>query len=808
MDVSVRWLRALASSLDASPEELAERLSLRAVPVDAVHSIGTGLGDVRVGRVVSARKHPDADRLTLCLVDAGGEPLDVVCGAPHVAEGANYPYVPPGGTLPGDFRIEARKIRGIVSHGMLCSERELGLGEDTGGILRLPDELEPGRPLVEVLPLPDARLEIDLTPNRGDLASHLGVARELAPGGVADVSLPPFDCRWNPDWVGDGTSAEIDGLTVHIDAPERCRRYLAAIVRGVRVAPSPPWLQARLRAAGARPINGVVDATNYVLLEMGQPLHAFDLARLRGNRLGVRAATDGEALTTLDGRRHDLDDSSTVIVDAEGAVALAGVMGGQDSEVTQTTTDVVIECAVFDAASVRHTSRAAGSPTDASFRFERGVDETALETALRRCVECIVDVAGGAPDRAAFRVGSQPVVPDPIALRVDRVRRILGLRLSAEQIAAQLEPIGFVCEPDEADRAIRVTVPGWRHDVGREIDLIEEVARRYGFDSFPDESRSIRPSSVPSDPTWDRRRRVRDLLEGAGFLEARGLPMVGSDRTASHRVELLLPLAATESALRTDLVPPLLDRIAHNFARSRRDVRLYEIGTVFARGETEFTEEVRAAFAWTGGREPLHWSGGQVDVDIWDVRGLLDEIAARLMGGSTRPGSPEACGEPGSSPPITADGWLGEQAFAIFVDDECVGLGGRIRDDALDRPPWVGEVFAAEFRLAAVRDRSGFTFADLPAFPAVSRDLALLVPAGTSARAVADVIRGAADDTLVAVRPFDVYDPPAQDAARSIAWRLVFRATDRTLTTTEVDVVVERIATELKEELDVRLRES
>ncbi|MDH3297189.1 MAG: phenylalanine--tRNA ligase subunit beta, partial [Gemmatimonadota bacterium] len=360
MEISVAWLRALAPTIAGEAEELGQRLSLQAVAVDKIEHIGRGLEDVVVGRVLSAERHPKADRLTLCQVDAGGEPVEVVCGAPNVVEGALYPFVGPGGSLPGGFQIECRQIRGVVSNGMLCSEQELGIGRDSDGILRLQDGIAPGTPVARALALPDARLTLDLTPNRVDMACHLGVARELAPGGVADISLPSLGVSWLPEWVDGESSATAAGVTVRIDDAERCHRYLAAVVRGVRVGPSPDWLQSRLRAAGARPINNLVDATNYVLLESNQPLHAFDLVRIGSSEIRIRAASAGETLTTLDGSPHELDGESTVIADASRPIALAGVMGGEDSEVTPDTSDVLIECAWFDPRHTRRTAERAG----------------------------------------------------------------------------------------------------------------------------------------------------------------------------------------------------------------------------------------------------------------------------------------------------------------------------------------------------------------------------------------------------------------------------------------------------------------
>jgi len=822
MNISYRWLRTVAPSIEDPPAELARRLSLQAVAVDLVEPLGEGLDDVVVGRVLSAAPHPDADRLTVCRVEAGGgQPLEVVCGAPNVVSGASYPFVPPGGMLPGGMKIETRRIRGVLSHGMLCSEQELGLGRDAAGILRLSDGLEPGTPLSGVLGLPDTRFVLDVTPNRVDLASHVGVARELAPGGVNDIELPSFSTSWTPEWMDGDTSAGTGGVRVTIEDDGRCFRYLAAVVRGVTIGPSPDWLRARLRAAGARPVNNVVDATNYVLLEMNQPLHAFDLAKVDGGEIRVRAAAAGETLTTLDGRAHELDEAATVIADAKRPVALAGVMGGEESEVTERTTDLLLECAAFDSRATRRTGAATGLSTDASYRFERGIDEHGLEAALAHCVELIVAVAGGAAEPAAIRVGRTPPPPATVRVRPSRVRKLLGLRLSPGQVADLLAPLGFetvVEQKPAGEPALLVTVPTWRSDVTREVDVIEEVARRYGYERFPQEPRAIRPSSVAASPTWARRSAVRRLLETRGLYETRGLPMVPAGRTRDDRVELRNPLSATESVLRSDLLPPLLDRIELNFDRGRRDVRLFELGTVFASdpagrgapGREQFLEELRVGLVVTGSRAPDHWSSAGADYDVWDLRGLAEELCERLMGADLRPlgsaGPPAGeLGLPGFGP----DGWLGDEGFAMFVEDRLVGLAGRVRPGALDAPPWAADVFAAEFRLDAVRVSGGPRYEPRPAYPAATRDLALLVPDGLTAARIEAALRRAGPDELVAVRPFDVYEGDGLEGApRSIAWRMVFRASDRTLTDAEVEGYVGRIVSHLTEELDVRVRDS
>ncbi|MEN8144880.1 MAG: phenylalanine--tRNA ligase subunit beta [Gemmatimonadota bacterium] len=808
MNVSVNWLRALVPGLQGSAAELADEISQRAVPVESVVPFGAGLEDVVVGRVEAARKHPNADRLTLCQVDDGsGEPLAVVCGAPNVEVGAAYPFVRPGGTLPGGFKIESREIRGETSHGMLCSEKELGLGADSGGIMKLDGEYQAGAPFGEALGMPDARLELDLTPNRVDLAGHLGVARELAAAQGLDVTLPDLGPRWEPEWVDGETAAAAGGVVVEIESAERCPRYLAAVVRGVEIGPSPDWLAARIMAAGSRPINNIVDATNYVLLELNQPIHAFDLDRLEGPEIRVRTA-DGESITTLDGGEHELGPDSTVIADRASPVALAGVMGGAESQVTEGTADLLIECAAFAPAAARVTARRAGLSTDASYRFERGIDESGLEAALQRCVELILQVASGRADPEAIRVGRIPGARPVINLRPARVRQLLGLRLDSEQLKKLLEPLGFEFlagqEEELPGRAVLpVAVPGWRRDVTQEVDLLEEVARAYGYDSFPQEPRRVRPSSVPDDPMWLRRDRVADSLAASGLYEARSLSFVPETLTAGEPVRLKMPLSSEETCLRTDLLPGLVRRLEHNYSRGRRDVRLFEIGSVFQRVDAEvpFAEQVRVGAVLTGAGSPAHWAGAAGDLDVWDLKGLAETMVESLGLGRMEGG------EQGAWPGL--GGWLVPGSYEIVRDGIVIGRAGQIEPRRVDSPPWGHAVFGLEFELNAVALDEPILYRELPVLPAVPRDLSVVLPEAISARQVADVMRAAAPETLESLNLFDVFvGEDIDQGQRSLGWRLVFRHPDRTLTDGEVEKAMASIRTALEGSFDVRFRGS
>jgi len=796
MNASYVWLKSMVPGLADSAREIADRLAMLGAPVDAVVDIAGPLRDIRIARVLEARRHPNADRLSLCSVDAGtGEALRVVCGAPNVRAGACYPFVPAGGTLPGGITIRRSKIRGEVSNGMLCSPREIGLGRDHEGILELHGEFTPGASFTQQVGLDDWRIEIDVTPNRPDLLSHWGIARELSPDGEASMRLPSL-----PGAASRGPGDELrfasrrdraggPGLAIAIENADACPVYMGAILRGVKIGPSPEWLASRLRAIGARPINNVVDATNWVLFELGQPLHGFDLGRA-GETIVVRSARPGESLTTLDGEKRILGSDVLVIADAKQPIALAGIMGGLDTEVTGATTDVLIECALFASSTIRAGRRRLGMSTDASYRFERGVDPDGMERAVRRAIDLIVAIAGGKAEPTVVVAGGGVSEPAIVELRCSRAEQVLGLPFTVAGIRALLEPIGFAVVA-ESGSSMRVRVPGHRrYDVSREDDLVEEVARRKGYDAFPDEVRPFRASSVPDHPMSILEDRLRDRLVARGLLENRGMPLVPE---TDGDVALLLPLATTESRLRRSLLPGLFRRLESNYNRGARDVRLFEIGTTFQPGGLEGRplETNRLGLVLTGRRLPDHWTAASPAFDIWDLRGLLEELAADL-GLGLEPDSPDA-----ASPlaPVAA--------FRLASPDGAIiGVGGLVRDGLVDAPVWADPVFAAELHLldgmAAHRHQE---FSPLPAHPAIERDVALVVPAATTAGTIQQTIRDAGGTLLVSVAPFDVYTgEKLAPGTRSIAFRMRFRASDRTLTVDEVDTLVDRILERLRSE--------
>ena len=823
MNVSYAWLREIAPRIRESADALADRLGMLGAPVEELARPGAELGGLVVARVVDVKPHPNADRLSLCRVEAGEEePLQVVCGAPNVEAGRLYPLAPVGTKLPGGLEIREATIRGEASQGMLCSEKELGLGRDAGGLMTLADSHSPGQPLTHALGLDDARLTLEITPNRPDLLSHIGVARELAPDGHHGTELPPFPMPESEERT-DATVPELDlrrserqgivaGVRVELEDADGCPRYIAAVIEGVEVGPSPAWLAARLRSIGQRPINNVVDATNYVLHELGQPLHAFDLDRLAGPAIVVRRAADQETITTLDDQERKLGPEMLVIADAEAPVAVAGVMGGADSEVSGSTTRILLECAFFEPRSVRATARDLGLSTDASYRFERGVDIQAMDGAARRAVELIQAVAGGRVEESGVDLYPEPEEPPVVELRPSRVARVLGVDIPAQECRGLLEHIGFELR-EEGDDRLAFAVPGFRrHDVTREVDLIEEVARRWGYDRFEDALRPYRPTRVPEAPRSVLEDRVRDFLVGAGLLEARSVSMAPE---SAGEVPLLRPLSAEEGVLRSTLGHGLLRAAERNLARGVRDIRLFEIGTTFHRPDDSGNgadapekgrprEQTRVSALLTGRRRPEHWSGGAPDWDLWDMHGLSSQLAESLEP-TLRV---EPLGDDDAGDLALPGLYRAGSMLAIREGEALIGVAGEAADRVVDAPAWAAPLFVLELRLTEAMEQPGRPrLQPVPTQPASDRDLALLVPHSVASGTVARVIRESAGELLERLDIFDVYTGEGIPAGtRSIAYRLVFRHADRTLTDAEVDRAVDSVLDRLRSELGVERR--
>jgi len=800
VNVSYAWLQALAPGLDEAPEALAHRLAHRGAPVETVTVLAEGLEDVVVARVEATEPHMNADRLTMCLVDSGsGALLSVVCGAPNVRVGGLYPFARVGTTLPGDITIKKAKIRGESSEGMLCSAQELGLGHDQEGLLELPAGVMPGASVVEVLSLRDHRFDVEVTSNRGDLLSHLGIAREVAPGGHASLRLPeiPGATGLKLERIGNPGEAATGSITVRVEDPDLCFRYLGAVVRGLTVGPSPDWLQARLRAAGARPINNVVDATNYVLLELGQPLHAFDLAKLSQATVVVRRARANETtFRTLDGVARTIGRDMLMICDANRPVAIAGVMGGLDSEVTLATTDVLLECALFEPKAIRTTRRALGVSTEASYRFERGVDPEGLDCALERAIEIILAVAGGQAEAQVADCHPETFTRTTLELRPARVERVLGVAFGVPALHELLEPLGFALS-ENGGGTLRVEVPGFRsHDVTREIDLVEEVARTHGFDAFPATLRAFRPGTVPDHPLFQLEDRVRDLLVGRGLFEAHTPAFVGERQ---GEIRLPNPISAEEAYLRSTLLPSLCRRAEYNWSRGTRDVRLFELATAFSRGSGErlVREEPRLAALLTGRRARVHFAEPAEPFGVWDLKGLLeDAVRAAWPVATVTPGAPDGYG------------LVSDRGFTVRAEDGVVGWGGRVAADGLDAPSWADPVWGLELRLPDEPVPGELPiYQPLAPFPAVERDLALVVPDGVPAAEVEAGVRAQGGALFRGIIMFDYYrGKGVPEGYRSLAYRLRFLSLERTLTDDEIDSVVARVVDHLREALGVERR--
>jgi phenylalanyl-tRNA synthetase beta chain len=789
MNVSRRWLEAFLRR-PLEPRDLASRLAMLGVTCDAIEPLHPGLDQVVVGFVESVRPHPNADRLRLCEVNDGTDTrLHVVCGAPNVTAGKKYPFARIGVTLPGGVTLSRRAIRGETSEGMLCSAKELGLGQEHDGILELDTDAAPGTPLPSALPLADERLVLDVSPNRPDLLGHKGIARELAWSYAVPFRLPeiPGAPASGPGSLRrvESARATIGGVTVGTDDPEGCPRFTALVIRGVKVGPSPGWLKARLEAVGLRSINNVVDATNYVMLELNHPMHAYDLSELAGPEVVARRARAGERVITLDGVRRELTTGMTVIADAKRVIGVGGVMGAENTEVRDTTTDLVVECAFFDPPRVRRTRKALNLVTDASHRFERGVDRWGLPEAQRRCAELILATAGGTLEDAVD-VWPRPVHPPRIFLRPARAASVLGAELPVASIEKHLVAIGCTALNKPDDARLAVDVPGWRPDLTSEIDLIEEIARLHGYDSFPTDLRPFHVGRIGVEPMERAIREVRDGLTAVGLYEAHTMPLVPEDGEGGIR--LRNPLSADESWLRQALLPGLQRAVITNWSRQTRDVRLFETGTVFRQNErgARPIETIRVGAVITGARAPAHWieGGKAVDFDRWDLKSLF--------------GTAVALAYPEASIQVDRNAWI-----ATAPDGRAVGRAERL---SLDQPPWAADVYGFELDVSAA-PRSVPRYAALPTTPAAWRDVNLVLGPGIAAERVIAVMQrvgGSLLETVDVVSEFRT--ERLGQGRRAVQFRLVFRAPDRTIRDEEVDQAVTRLIATLEKELDAKLR--
>ena len=853
MNVSLNWLSEYVEH-GLSADALADLLTLSGLEVEGVEQGGPTLDGVVVGRVLDVRPHPDADRLRLCDVDLGGAteadgPVQIVCGAPNVAAGQTVPVATVGTVLDLPARdgsgvtpvtIKKGKIRGEVSNGMICAEDELGIGTDHDGIMVLDDAAAVGQPFAKYLQEHgrggDAVLDVNVTPNRPDATSHVGVARDVA--ALLDRPLR----RPAPPVPAVGGAVE-DLVSVEIETPDDCPRFVGMVVRGVTVGESPEWLKDRLVSVGLRPISNVVDVTNFVMLETGQPLHAYDLDRLAEGRVVVRAAEGGEAFTTLDGVERTLPKGTVMVADGERFVGVAGVMGGLDSEVTESTTNVFIEGAMWEPGQIRRTAKALGLQTDASYRFERGADPTGQPLAVARAAELISQTGGGAVVEGRIDENPRPYAPRTVALRPARIARVLGVEVPTDDVTRLLEAIGFGVEggaatldafaeavlreedPETAareavDAALVVTVPPFRPDVEREVDVIEEVARLWGYDRLPTPATTPVPlvpaGDTPSARLLDRSRR---RLAALGFRElytnslvprptAEAFADAAWTGLSAPPVETLNPISQEMAALRPSLLPGLLAVASYNQARGAGPLRLMEAGHVYRKDDAAgrgrvgavsgYYEHLSLALGVSGAAALGGWDHPARELDVYDLKGVVTDLLRDL-------GIEDVTETPRPAPDALT-------AYALVLESggRRLGVLGRVADAVADAADLQAPLFAAELdwsTVVALADRDAVVaYAPISRHPVVERDLAVVVAEGQPAGPLVETIRRAGRPLLQDVRLFDLYrGEGVGEGRKSLAFALRFGA-DRTLRDKEVDGRVQRVVKALQAEHGATLR--
>jgi phenylalanyl-tRNA synthetase beta chain len=810
MKLTLSWLGQYLSLDGLSATQIADRLTMLGLEVESTRMLYGGLEAIKTAKVLSVSKHPNADRLTLCAVEVGDQTLSIVCGAPNVRPGLITAIALPGTCLPGGMEIQKTKVRGQISEGMLCSFKELEISEASSGLAELDPALASGQSLVEALGLQDTLLEVDLTPNRADCASVLGIAREVAGFSGQSVQRPVQQIPHLP---------ETGAFTVRIDAPELCPRYAARRLSGVTVQPSPWWLQRQLLAVGMRPINNIVDITNFVMLEYGQPLHAFDFSTLAGQALVVRRPQEGEQYcTTLDGNQRSLEPEMLLICDVEKPVALAGVMGGLNSEVTEKTTEILLEAACFDPVSIRRTARRCNLTSEASYRFERGVNPEGVTEALERAVQLICHLTGA---RAEEGLDLYPGKKEPLQLRlrVQRVNSLLGTKLTRAEMATFLQAIDFTVVEEE-DEVLQVTVPPFRMDIAREIDLIEEVARLVGYNAIPVSSPLIHMDCPQPDSLRRFRQKIAQVMTGLGFYEAINYSFVTkkhsdmmdlqADDPRRHSLALLNPLSEEQGLLRTMLLPGLLENIRRNINFQQHNLRLFEMGKVFhptGQDNEQPVERHQLCAVISGGRHPesppLYFSGQETD--IFDLKGVAQMLLQHLnLQGKSEPLDFHIEAEP-VQPYANKEGTV-----RIMDGAKQLALIGQLSPKVARAFSLKQEVYFMEWDMEHLLHFSERpkTFQPLPRYPATKRDIALLVPQETLAGDLLKHILDLKLQHVVYADIFDVYLGKAiEDTMKSVALTVTYRSNEGTLDDARVDSLHEQIVNSLMSRFGGRYRE-
>ncbi len=798
MLVSFKWLQDYVD-IPWTAQELAERLTMAGLEVETVDSLDPGLSQVYTAEIAAVEPHLDADELNVVTVSLGDRVETIVCGAPNVRVGMKAPLALVGAKLPGGV-VERRSIRGTVSGGMLCSEKELGLGEDASGIMELPNDVGVGMPLVDALGLDDQVLDVAIYANRPDCMSMLGVAREVA-------ALSEQELRYPQQEFCESDRKVTEEASVDVEAPELCPRYSARVIRGIELGASPVWMQQRLRAAGMRPINNIVDITNFVMLETGQPLHAFDYDTLAESRIIVRRARHGESFTTLDDIERTLTSDMLMICDAEGPVCIGGVMGGANTEVHDATRNILLEAANFSPVSVRRTSRALGIASEAAARFEKGLDPQGTLMALERAAQLLASLAHGEVLQGVLDENAVACTERAIALNPQHVNDLLGTEISLDTMTSLLNRLQLTV--DTSDTPWSVSIPSFRGDLELECDLIEEVARLYGFDKVPLEVPTQAVTGGGQSAKLTLIDGVREALVGAGLYEAMSytfesrqqLIKLGLDHVTPWRdaIPLLNPLNEEFAVMRTTLLAGLLSAAARNANRQQGRVHLFEVGPVFHAAslplETQPEEKEYLGIVLMGDRLPRYWGEEPQPFDFYDMKGLVELVTSRFSAvPEFRRGS-----HPSFHPGRQAD---------IIVDGLLVGRLGEVHPDTTTAFDLPNRVLAAELDLRQLTEYPPAVawYRPLPRNPAVERDMALVLDDSILVQDVLNLLRKSGDETLRKVLVFDVYQGhPVPDGKRSVAFRFVFQG-DRTLKDEEVARELKSMYTRVKDEFGAELR--
>ena len=787
MIISEQWLRTWVSP-QVTTDALSHKLTMIGLEVDSIAGAAEAFSGVVVAQIIAAEQHPDADKLRVCTVNAGDETVQIVCGAPNARAGLIAPLAKVGAVLPGDFKIKKAKLRGVESQGMLCAGAELTISEDNDGLMELPADAPIGADIREYLSLDDQVIELGLTPNRADCLSVRGIARDVA---VA------FDETLNETAIAPIESTIADTFPVAIEATAKCPRYLGRVIKNVDLSrPTPDYMRERLERAGLRSIDAAVDVTNYVLLELGQPLHAFDLDQLHGG-IVVRECKPDEVLTLLDGTEQALEPGTLVIADHTQPLALAGIMGGADSGVSESTTNLFLESAFFTPELMAGRARSYGLHTDASHRYERGVDFQLQREAMERATQLFIDAVGGEAGPVTEVVSDADLpVNEAVLLREAQIEKLLGITIDRVEVERILEGLGFWVVGHK--QGWLCTAPSWRFDMGLEVDLIEELARIIGFDAIPSQpiKANLIPLAVPE--TARALRLAKNDLVARGYFEAVTFSFVAPELQAHFDPELSPialknPISADLAVMRTSLIPGLLKAIAHNASRQQSRVKLFETGLKFMPGEG--TEQIpMLAIAVSGLRDLEGWSTDKTAADFFDVKGTVEGLLANLGDRLTF----EASVFPGLH-----DG----QSAAILVDGKCVGRIGAVHPSVRKVMGIPANTVVAEVLQSVVNEVAMPAYDDISKYPETRRDLALVADKSAASAEVLSIIRKAAGSLLTKLDLFDVYEGAGlAEGKKSLAIGLTFQDQSRTLDESEVSSAVDQVLDSLKEKLGIELR--